>query len=234
MDKPIQILMVEDDINLGFLVRENFSAKGYHVHLAHDGNEGWQAFSDRPFDLVLLDIMMPRKDGISLAKQIRRENQHIPIIFLTAKSMEHDKIEGFEAGCDDYMTKPFSAKELQLRISAILRRTLQTAQTEAPAPGSEMQIGRFLFDFENRQLKLGSEARKLSTKEADLLRIFGENINLLLNRNVILNRVWGNDDYFSAKSMDVYLTRIRKILRADPDLEIQNVHGTGFRLLKKE
>jgi len=233
MQATINILMVEDDVNLGYLLKENFAGKGLQVHLSRDGEEGWKAFSEFSFDLVLLDIMMPKKDGFSLAKMIRKANEAMPIIFLTAKTFEEDKIEGFTIGCDDYVTKPFSAKELYLRIQAILKRAALKPGPVSLSSQRDIKVGLFVFDYENRRLSLaiGGETKKLSTKEAELLLIFCENRNHLLNRSQILKRVWENDDYFAAKSMDVYLTRLRKLLKPDPGIEIQNVHGTGYRLM---
>jgi len=233
MEKILNILMVEDDINLGYLVKENFATKGYYVHLCNDGEEGWRSFQDLEFDLILLDIMMPKRDGFSLAKMIRKNNTDVPIIFLTAKSLEEDKIEGFEIGCDDYVTKPFSARELHMRINAILKRTTSRPHKESLNSKTAIELGMYIFNYESRLLTINAETRSLSTKEADLLLVFAKNINVLINRGEILKSVWGNDDYFASKSMDVYLTRLRKLLKSDPNLEIQNVHGTGFRLMNK-
>jgi DNA-binding response OmpR family regulator len=230
---PVHILMVEDDINLGLLLKENFTARGYQVHLSRDGEDGWQVFRKKEFDLILLDIMMPKKDGFSLAKMIRKENIRVPIIFLTAKNFEEDKIEGFNSGCDDYITKPFSAKELQLRIDAVLKRTAPYQPTVQENKKTVLSIGKFKFDYDNRLLADGDNTRRLSTKEAELLYVLSSNMNTLLNRSAILKRVWSNDDYFTAKSMDVYLTRLRKLLKSDPAIEIQNVHGTGYRMVLK-
>jgi DNA-binding response OmpR family regulator len=231
MDKSVKILMVEDDVNLGYLLKENFEPKGFFIHLCRDGEEAMYTFLNGSFDLLILDIMLPKMDGFALAAQIRKRDKEIPIIFLSAKSLEEDKLQAFDLGCDDYITKPFSAKELLLRIKAILRRS--QSQHDLPVSDLPNQLGRFTFDYMNRNLVLDGLPQKLSTKEAELLKLFCEHKNTLLNRAAILTKVWGNDDYFAAKSMDVYLTRLRKLLKGDPGLEIQNVHGTGFRLVVK-
>lgn len=228
-EKAVKILMVEDDPHLGYLLKENLESKGFQVHLCTDGEQGYQAFNDFQFGLCILDVMMPKKDGFTLARDIRRKDEQIPIIFLTAKSMQADRLQGFELGCDDYVTKPFSAQELLMRIRAILKRSAGAMRPDMP--GEFGSIGRYTFDYANRLLMIEDETRKLSTKEAELLKLFAENLNALINRKIILTAVWGNDDYFTSKSMDVYLTRLRKILRKDPQLEIQNVHGTGYRLV---
>lgn len=229
--KGANILMVEDDINLGFLVKENLEAKGYAVQLCENGVDGLKAFKKDQFNLCILDVMMPLKDGFTLAKEIRGLDAQTPIIFLTAKALEKDKIEGFMLGGDDYITKPFSVKELMLRINAILKRTHK--ERSETSTGSKALIGKFTFDHTNRLLTIGATTKNLSTKEAELLKILSDNKNALVNRSVILTRVWGNDDFFIAKSMDVYLTRLRKLLRDDPAIEIQNLYGTGFKLVIK-
>lgn len=227
----VKILMVEDDVNLGYLLKENFAQKGYHIQLCRDGNEGLYAAMNGQFDLLILDVMMPKKDGFTLAAQIRKTDQQIPIIFLTAKSLEQDRIMGFNIGCDDYVTKPFSANELLLRIKAILRRTQQSGKIHTEL--HPVRIGKFTFNYTNRHLEYNDQVQNLSTKEADLLQLFCDYRNTLIPRKDILVKVWGSDDYFAGKSMDVYLTRLRKLLKADSSLEIQNVHGTGFRLMEK-
>jgi DNA-binding response OmpR family regulator len=223
--------MVEDDVNLGYLLKENFATKGYHIHLCRDGNEGLYEATNNHYDMLILDVMMPKKDGFTLATQIRKTDQQTPIIFLTAKSLEQDRVTGFTIGCDDYVTKPFSANELLLRIKAILRRSQQSSRiTTEHHP---VQIGKFTFNYTNRHLQHEDQVQNLSTKEADLLHFFCEHKNILIPRKDILVKVWGSDDYFAGKSMDVYLTRLRKLLKSDTNLEIQNVHGTGFRLMEK-
>jgi len=232
MSGTAKILMVEDDLNLGYLVKENLESKGYEVHLCANGDDGKKAFVNNKFDICLLDVMMPSKDGFSLAKEIRMKDEQLPIIFVTSKASERDKLEGFNLGADDYVTKPFSIKELLLRINAVLKRSMK----EEPIRKQEAQlvVGKFTFDVTNRLLKIGDSQKVLSIKETELLKIFIEHKNLLVNRSVIMNKVWGNDDFFVAKSMDVYITRLRKLLRDDPSIEIQNLYGTGFKLLVKE
>lgn len=230
MKNKTNILLVEDDPNLGSLLQEYMIAKGYSCQLETDGDKGLKAFLKGSFDLCALDVMMPIKDGFTLAKEIRNTNKTIPIIFLTAKSLKEDKIEGFQSGADDYLTKPFSMEELLLRIKAILRRT-QGIQS-IPNDKKNYDIGELNFDYDRRILK-GNESyeQKLTSKEADLLKLLCENTNDVLERSVALNKIWKDDSYFNARSMDVYITKLRKYLRADPNLEIVNMHGRGFKLL---
>ena len=230
MSNNIKILLVEDDANLGSLLQEYLIAKGYDCQLETDGDKGIKAFLKNEFDLCAMDVMMPIKDGFTLAKEIRNTNKEVPIIFLTAKSLKEDKIEGFQSGADDYLTKPFSMEELLLRIKAILRRTngARTVKQEL----KYFEIGSLSFDYDRRVLK-GKEdpGQKLTSKEADLLKLLCENTNDVLERNVALNKIWKDDSYFNARSMDVYITKLRKYLKADPKLEIVNMHGRGFKLL---
>jgi DNA-binding response OmpR family regulator len=227
-EETVNILMVEDDPHLGYLLKENFEGKGFLIHLCKDGMEGYDAFRSYQFGLCILDVMLPKKDGFALAREIRHTNQSMPIIFLTARSMQEDKLHGFELGCDDYITKPFSAQELLMRIKAILKRTTPPLQNQKKPV---YQLGDYTFDYNNRLLIFSGEARKLSTKESELLKLFCSNMNSLLLRNLILTKVWGSDNYFASKSMDVYLSKLRKLLREDPRVEIQNLHGTGFKLM---
>ena len=230
MSNKTNILLVEDDPNLGSLLQEYIIAKGYNCQLETDGDKGLKAFLKGSFDLCALDVMMPIKDGFTLAKEIRNTDKNIPIIFLTAKSLKEDKIEGFQSGADDYLTKPFSMDELLLRIKAILRRTQRTES--APKVKKLFDIGKLNFDYDRRVLR-GNESyeQKLTSKEADLLKLLCENTNDVLERSVALNKIWKDDSYFNARSMDVYITKLRKYLRADPQLEIVNMHGRGFKLL---
>ena len=228
MTDRIKILMVEDDPNLGYLLRENFLPKGLDILLCADGEEGLDAFRKDRFDICILDVMMPKKDGLAVAKEIRKSDKQVPIIFLTAKNTRENIYEGFSVGADDYLTKPFDAQELFLRIMAILKRT------NAAFPTFELkcyQLASLSFDFTNRTLKGSGEPVRLSQKEAELLRIFCEHEDELLSRKIILQQIWGRDDYFTSNSMDVYLTKLRKILKAEPRIEIKNLHGTGFRLM---
>jgi len=230
MSNSIKILLVEDDANLGSLLQEYLIAKGYDCQLETDGDKGIKAFLKNEFDLCALDVMMPIKDGFTLAKEIRNTNKEVPIIFLTAKSLKEDKIEGFQSGADDYLTKPFSMEELLLRIKAILRRTNGASTVKQEL--KYFEIGSLSFDYDRRVLK-GKEdpGQKLTSKEADLLKLLCENTNDVLERNVALNKIWKDDSYFNARSMDVYITKLRKYLKADPKLEIVNMHGRGFKLL---
>ncbi|MCK4630062.1 MAG: response regulator transcription factor [Bacteroidales bacterium] len=226
MDKT-RILLAEDDENLGSLLKEYLNAKGYETELFIDGNKAYKGFIREYFDLCLLDVMMPEKDGFTLAKEIRQINSDIPIIFLTAKSMKEDILEGFSIGADDYITKPFSMEELLYRIEAIIRRTKQDIARE----NKTFQIGQYLFDTQNQFLKKGNKKKKLTTKESELLKLLCNNMNKVLERNFTLRTIWIDDNYFNARSMDVYITKLRKCLKDDPSIQIINVHGKGFKLI---
>jgi len=221
------ILLAEDEPNLSSLLQEYLQLKGYRVELANDGVEGIELFKKNEFDLCLLDVMMPRKDGFTLAKEIREIDKEAPIIFLTAKSLKDDKIEGFNLGADDYITKPFSMEELSARIQAVLRRTHGENETDEEF----YSFGKFHFDFNNQILTYGKKQEKLTTKESQLLRLLCKNQNKVLERDIALNRIWGNDSYFTARSMDVFITKLRKYLKPDPDIQIINIHGTGYKLI---
>ena len=225
-----KILLAEDDPNLGKLLQEYLDAKGYTTVLATNGKEGFDQFRKGTFDLCLLDVMMPVKDGYTLAKEIRTINHDIPIVFLTAKSMKEDTIEGFNAGADDYITKPFSMEELLLRLKAILRRTkggaLNMEQTQ-------FTIGDYKYDYTRQMLEYGDKSQKLTSKEADLLRLLALHKNEVLDRSFALNTIWGDDSYFNSRSMDVYIAKLRKYLKEDQGVEIMNIHGRGFRLIAK-
>ena len=225
-----RILFVEDDANLGLLLKENLDNKGFDTTWCKDGDEGIIAFKTYEFDLCILDVMLPVKDGFTLSKEIRALNNEIPIIFLTARSMHEDRILGLEIGGDDYITKPFSTHELYLRINAILRRT----QNKAGSNDKQKKLGKYIFDYKKMTLHIGDSVKRLSSKEAELLYILILNKEELVPRSVILNKVWGSDDYFSAKSMDVYMSKIRKLLKDDPDIEILNAYGSGFKLIVNE
>ncbi|MBK8498427.1 MAG: response regulator transcription factor [Flavobacteriales bacterium] len=229
MSKPIKLLVVEDDANLGTLLAGYLRAKGYETELRTDGQQGWKAYQGGGFDLVLLDVMMPVKDGFTLAREIRQKDADTPIIFLTAKSMKQDTIQGFQSGADDYVTKPFGMEELLLRVSAVLRRTKGAApRTEEP---ETYQVGATTFDPRKQLLRTPAGERRLTTKESELLRLLCAHRNEVLQRSHALTIVWGNDSYFSGRSMDVYIAKLRKYLREDPSVEIINVHGQGFRLI---
>jgi DNA-binding response OmpR family regulator len=222
------ILLVEDDQNLGFVVQDTLRRKGYQVHLARDGKEGLKRFNEQPYDLCVLDVMLPQKDGFSLAEDIRLLNAQVPIVFLTAKSMAEDRIAGFKAGGDDYLTKPFSHEELVLRIEAILRRTRD--QADDPRERHRFEIGAFTFDHRNLMLSHPEGERKLTRKEGEVLRLLCMQQDQVLPRELLLNMVWGDDTYFLGRSLDVFISRLRKYLKPDPRVSIVNVHGVGFKL----
>jgi DNA-binding response OmpR family regulator len=227
--RSARILVVEDDKNLSFLLKNNLSLEGYTVECCGDGMSGWVEFNNCDYDLCILDVMLPKQDGFTLAEMIRKKNNAVPILFLTARVMKDDIYRGFEAGADDYITKPFTAKELTFRIKAVLRRT-------ASAPGlpkvSVYRIGQLDFDYNSREIR-GSQVKRLSTKENELMRIFCESRNMVINRSRLLLEVWGNDDYFVSKSLDVYITRLRKLLNEDPSISIQNYHSIGYKMIEK-
>lgn len=225
------LLLVEDDRNMCYLLRENLTSSGYNVTTCYDGKEGFRRFRESQFSLCILDIMLPRMDGFHLAAKIRLLNESVPIIFLTSRSMEADKVQGFRIGCDDYITKPFSLMELNYRILAVLKRSSNRAESNG---AFVHKIGMFEFDSRSRIFKSedGSE-KKLTPKESELLKILCEKKNELVTRSFIMNHIWGDDDYFISRSMDVYLTRIRNLLKSDTSVEIVNVYGTGYQLLEK-
>jgi len=223
-----RILLAEDDENLGSLLREYLQAKSYDTHWLADGEKAYNSFKKNKYEICILDIMMPVKDGFTLAREIRIIDREVPIIFLTAKSMKDDVLEGFSIGADDYITKPFSMEELLFRIEAILRRTrgkgYQTKQTE-------FEIGNYSFDANKQILTLGEVTQKLTTKENELLKLLCANVNNVLERNFALKTIWVDDNYFNARSMDVYITKLRKFLKEDPSIEIMNIHGKGYKLI---
>ena len=224
----LKILLVEDDVNLGFVTKDRLSEAGYDVSLAKDGIAGYQQFMRGHFDLCVFDIMLPKKDGFELAKEVRQANKNVPIIFLTAKSMLEDKIKGFKSGADDYITKPFSMEELILRVEAILKR--QKNPEDKSKKKDIFKIGKYTFEYKNLELKIGNSAKTLTKKEAELLRLLCIHQNEILERDMALNIVWGSDDYFLGRSMDVFITPLRKYLSEDEKLKITTVHGVGFRM----
>jgi DNA-binding response OmpR family regulator len=226
------ILLVEDDKNLGFVITDFLGISGFKVQHAENGVTGLETFRNGKFDLCILDIMMPYKDGFTLAEEIRQIDKNVPIIFLTAKTMKEDKIKGFKLGADDYITKPFSTEELSLRIEAILRRTRQSLITTDQ--GIIFKIGKYDFNYSNQVLSGFGEERRLTKKEAEVLRLLCINKNKILRREIALKMIWGEDDYFMGRSMDVYITKLRKFLENDPDVNITNIHRTGFMLETKE
>jgi two-component system OmpR family response regulator len=224
-----KVLLVEDEVNLGNLLRDYLNAKGYDTTLCEDGEQGFDTFAKGSFDICILDVMLPLKDGFTLAKEIRMVNSEVPIIFLTAKSLPDDRIEGFKAGADDYLTKPFNMEELLLRIQAILKRT--HANPYETDQDGVFNIGKFNFDSNKQILSVGEEGRKLTSKESELLRLLAKNANKVLDRNFALKSIWQDDSYFNARSMDVYITKLRKYLKEDENIEILNIHGKGFKLI---
>ena len=223
-----RILLCEDDPNLGSLLREYLVAKDYEVDLMPDGELGYQAFVENEYDLCIFDVMMPNKDGFTLASDIRKKDTKVPIIFLTVKALKQDILEGFKIGADDYITKPFSMEELLFRIEAIMRRVnMQKLQLGT----TEYKFGRFMFDYQKQILTFDEEKHKLTTKEAEMLRALLQNANQILERNAALKAIWGEVTYFNARSMDVYIAKLRKYLRKDERVEILNIHGEGFRLV---
>lgn len=224
----MKILLAEDDTNLGILLQEYLENKGFETLLVRDGNEGLNVFLKEKFNLCLLDIMMPKKDGFSLAKEIRIKDPEIPIIFLTAKSMPEDAIQGFKVGADDYITKPFSMEELLMRIKAIFRRTNPISNSKEQ---EVFDIGNYQFDSRIQELIINDGHVKLTTKESELLKLFVQNKNQIVSRSYALKLIWGDDSYFNARSMDVYITKLRKHLKHDSNIQIINLHGEGFRLI---
>ena len=226
-----KILLVEDDPNLGLLLQDYLQLKGkFDVVLCKDGEEGLRAFTKNSYDLLILDVMMPKKDGFTLGKEIRKINSHVPIIFATAKGMIEDKMQAFNLGGDDYITKPFRIEELLLRINALLKRTESSGKKEEEKQ-SLFKIGHYDFDYTNQNIAIGESHQKLSTKEAELLRLLCLRKNEVLTREEALLNIWHDDNYFNGRSMDVFLSKIRKYLRDDPAVEIINVHGRGYKLL---
>jgi DNA-binding response OmpR family regulator len=228
-----KILLVEDDPNFGTVLKDYLSLNDYNVTHAKDGLEGLIMFKNDDFDLCILDVMMPRKDGFSLAKDIRATNSEVPIIFLTAKTMKEDVLKGYQAGADDYLNKPFDSEVLLYKIKAILQR--KDAEQSAEEETFEFKIGKFEFNSKLRHLSFdGNETQKLSPKESKLLKMLAVHKNDLMPRELALTKIWRDDNYFTSRSMDVYIAKLRKYLKADENVEILNIHGEGFRLLEKE
>lgn len=227
MEEKLKLFLCEDDENLGMLLREYLQAKGYDTDLFTDGEVGYKGFVKESYDLCIVDVMMPKKDGISLVKDIRAINADVPVIFLTAKNMKDDILEGFKAGADDYITKPFSMEELVLRIEAIFRRVKGKRTKEQQI----YKFGTMEFDTQKQILTIHGENTKLTTKESELLALLCSYANDILERNYALKQIWVDDNYFNARSMDVYITKLRKLLRPDPSIEIINIHGKGYKLI---
>ena len=230
MDDRMRILLCEDDENLGMLLREYLQAKGFNADLYPDGESGYKAFLKGKYDICVLDVMMPKKDGFTVAQEIRAVNSEVPIIFLTARQLKEDIFEGFKIGADDYITKPFSMEELVFRIEAILRRVKGKKGKEVTI----YKIGKFTFDTQKQQLMIGDQITKLTTKESELLSLLCNHVNEILERNYALKTIWIDDNYFNARSMDVYITKLRKHLKEDPSIEIINIHGKGYKLIAPE
>ena len=224
MDDRMRILLCEDDENLGMLLREYLQAKGFNADLYADGEAGYKAFLKGKYDICVLDVMMPKKDGFALAQEIRAVNSEVPIIF------KEDILEGFKIGADDYITKPFSMEELVFRIEAILRRVKGKKGKEV----TMYKIGRFTFDTQKQVLMIDDKVTKLTTKESELLSLLCAHVNEILERNYALKTIWIDDNYFNARSMDVYITKLRKHLKEDPSIEIINIHGKGYKLIAPE
>lgn len=229
-----KLLLVEDDEALRFIVKDNLEQNNYDVQVAEDGELALQLFNDKQFDLIVLDVMLPKIDGFQVAEQIRKTNEQVPIIFLTARSMTEDKILGLTIGGDDYIPKPFSMEELLLKIKIFLKRS-QSQPVSGNETSRKIKIGNFDFLPDDLSLSLHGEVRSLTLKEAELIKFFAKNSNKVLSRNEILEKVWGSDDYFLGRSLDVFISRLRKYFKADPAVKIMNLHGIGFRFsVKKE
>ncbi|QCK13416.1 response regulator transcription factor [Mangrovivirga cuniculi] len=224
-----KLLIVEDDPNLGQILKEYLEIKGFETDLCRDGEEGLEAYKKEEYHACLFDIMMPKMDGFTLLEKIRKIDRDIPVIFLTAKSMKEDTLHGLRIGADDYITKPFSMEELLLRLNNILKRS---GASEIDSSSEEMKFGDFEFDYTQRMLNFKGNTTKLTTKEAELLKLLVQNKNKTLDRSVALNRIWKDDSYFNARSMDVYIAKLRKMLKPDDTVQILTVHGEGFKLIE--
>jgi DNA-binding response OmpR family regulator len=229
--KKISILLAEDDQNLGFLLKEYLEMENFNVTLCRDGEEAEETFLRTPnFDICILDVMMPKKDGFTLAKNIKMHNTAIPILFLSAKGLKEDKIEGFGLGADDYITKPFDEEELVLRIKAILKRTSHSKEENTQ---TVFEIGKYIFDYERHELIFNGQVRRMTSRESDILRLLILRKDNVLKREDALIAIWGENDYFHGRSFDVFITKLRKYLKDDPTLKIENIHGVGFMLTDK-
>jgi DNA-binding response OmpR family regulator len=220
-----KVLLAEDDLSLGYVIKDNLTDAGYDVVLCPDGQSAIDKFDKNEFNICLLDVMMPNKDGFAVAKKIRQQSDLVPILFITAKSLEEDRIKGFTSGADDYIIKPFSMQELMMRMDVFLRRSKKMHSTQAVF----FTLGRLQFSYTDLKLTIGSEIFNLTQKEADLLKFFCEHSNCILKREEVLLNVWGKDDYFLGRSMDVFITKLRKYFKADPEVNLETIHGVGFR-----
>ena len=226
MNLGIKLLVAEDDPNMGMILKAYLTQKGYTVFLAADGQEAMDIYGRDDVDACVLDVMMPVMDGFEVAKEIRRTDKRIPILFLTAKNLEEDVLKGFEVGADDYITKPFSMEELLARLNASIRRAFDDGKPDK----NIFHMGRFVFDYGHRSLTYGDNVRILTSREADLLRLFAINFNQVVDRASALQKIWKNDSFFAARSMDVYITKLRRYLKDDPTIQIVNIHSVGFKL----
>ena len=227
---PFKILVVEDDENLGFVISDLLELKGFEVSWSKDGIDGLKEFGLNEPHLCVIDIMMPKKDGFTLIQEIKEINPKVPVIFLTARSMEEDRVRGFELGADDYVTKPFSNAEFILRVEAVLKRCYSKAESNG---NGQVSIGKYQFTPRESKLELNGTTKKLTQRECEILQMLSKQINATIKRETILNVVWGNDDYFSGRSLDVFIAKLRKYLADDPNVSIENIHGVGFRLAVK-
>lgn len=229
MNQKIKILLVEDDPNFGSIMKSYLELNDFDVVLKTDGKQGLSGFQSESFDICILDVMMPEMDGFTLAKEIKKINSKVPFIFLTAKSLKEDMLEGFRTGADDYITKPFDSEVLLFKLHAILKRNHQYAENEADV--NEFKVGKFQFNYNLRTLIHDNTTYQLSPKEASLLKMLCSAKDGILLRKDALEKIWGNDNYFNGRSMDVFIARLRKCLKADPSIEIANIHGNGFRII---
>ena len=223
--KKVKVLLAEDDMSLGYVIKDNLQDAGYEVVLCPDGQTAIEKFDKTQYDICLLDVMMPNKDGFTVARKIRQQSDMVPILFLTAKSMEEDKVKGFLTGADDYITKPFSMQELLLRMDVFIRRSRKLHADLV----QEFSIGQMKFSYSDLKLHTSTETFTLTQKEADLLKFLCEHANHILKRDEVLLNVWGKDDYFLGRSMDVFMTKLRKYFKADPNIILETIHGVGFR-----
>ncbi len=230
MSKKYSILLVEDEVNFGSVLKNYLELNDYLVTLCSDGNKGLQSFRDNLYDLCVLDVMMPLRDGFSLATEIKKINPAIPLIFLTAKKLKEDILKGYQIGADDYITKPFDTEVLLCKLKAILNRNATTIKKKET---TNFYFGQFNFNTETRELKSKNISQKLSPKESELLKLLCENLNSVVSRDTALNKIWNDNNYFTTRSMDVFIAKLRKYLKEDTSVEIINVHGNGFRLLVK-
>jgi DNA-binding response OmpR family regulator len=235
MKEIIKVLLVDDDTVISSLLKDFLELRGYQVTVAPDGKEGIEAFKNQLYDICIIDVMMPVKDGFTLSEEIRTEDPQVPILFISSNDVSHNKIKALRMGADDYVTKPLDPEEVMLRLEAILRR--QEAEPKRAVitdKNNQIQIGKFVLDFGYQRLINGKEVRKLTTREAELLRFLYQHRNSQIKRKLILAEVWGNDDYYKGRSLDVFMSRLRKYLKDDPTVEIVNIHGVGFKFLVGE